>query len=304
MEGYRRVMWLAVVAGLFSASGAHCPRFQPPGFQQMGRPVLSPEPTLAEVIETVNRNSSPIKSISAANAKISSPDMPTTLRASIAIQRPYRFRLRAGTAMTGEEVDLGSNDALFWFWARRDANHAAYWCRHDQFDQSQARQMIPIAPAELIAALGMAELDPALAHQGPFRRPDGRIEVHTIRDMPTGPMRKVTVVDPQTGYVVEQQLYDSGNRLLVSALARDHRVDPLSGLVMPKEVYIRCPENKFEMDVKLGNVAINTLQEGTEPIWEMPRFDAQLVNLGDPNVRFIPASASRERPRGAPRRAF
>ena len=50
---------------------------------------------------------------------------------------------------------------------RRNQPPAVYYCRHDQFAASQARQMVPFEPAWLIEALGVAEIDPGLPHQGP-----------------------------------------------------------------------------------------------------------------------------------------
>ena len=53
------------------------------------------------------------------------------LSGNIAAERPGRFRLTAGTAVTGQEIDLGSNDELFWMWVRRNQPPAVYFCRHD-----------------------------------------------------------------------------------------------------------------------------------------------------------------------------
>ena len=95
-------------------------------------------------------------------------------RANIALERPRRFRLRADTMITGPEVDLGSNDELFWFWVRRSPEPAVYFCRHDQFSSSVARQVLPVEPEWLIDALGVATLDPAGDHSGPVAVGQGR----------------------------------------------------------------------------------------------------------------------------------
>ena len=41
-----------------------------------------------------------------------------------------RCGCRRRTALTGPEVDLGSNDELFWFWVRRNEPPAVYFARH------------------------------------------------------------------------------------------------------------------------------------------------------------------------------
>ena len=127
--------------------------------------VLPPGAGLEQVIAAVNRNNSQIQALYSNSATLSGPGYPT-LRAHIAFQRPRNFRLRADTGLTGPEVDLGSNDQLFWFWIKRNQPPAVYFCRHDQFPTSQARQMIPIDPNWLIEALGTLEIDPVAAAPG------------------------------------------------------------------------------------------------------------------------------------------
>ncbi len=291
MDGYRRNLTFLVILLLVAAGGAGCPRTMQ-RYADIPR-LLPPQPSLEQVIETVNWNSSQIQSFSTDRATITIAGSPT-LRANVAMQRPGRFRLQADTALTaGPEFDLGSNDELFWFWYRGDPQKAVYYCRHDRFSESPARTAIPIAPGELIDALGLAQFDPALAHQGPNVRRDGKLEIRTIRETEAGPVTKLTVVDPG-GWIAEQHFYDAGGRLALSAIARDHRRDPLSNRIMPRVVEVNCPRSRFQMRINLGNVAINTLSASRPGLWTMPQHEgARLVDLGDPNLRFEPAPTAR-----------
>jgi len=81
--------------------------------------------------------------------------------ADIAVERPRRLRLRARTQLLGPELDLGSNDELFWLWAARMPDSSVFYARHDQFTTSKARQVLAIEPAWLIEALGLVQIDPA-----------------------------------------------------------------------------------------------------------------------------------------------
>ena len=163
-SSFRRFCLLLVCTGLLALSGASCPQTLQRYTNPLPR-VLPPSPTLEQVIEVVNRNSSQINSFSTNQASLSGPGFPS-LGASVAFERPRRFRLRAGTGLTGTEVDLGSNDELFWFWLHRNQPPAVYFCRHEQFAASPARQTTPFEPGWLIEALGVVEFDPALPHQG------------------------------------------------------------------------------------------------------------------------------------------
>lgn len=281
MDGMRLRLGLMVFLGLFATSGASCHNY----VRQFGQPavrVLPPTASLEQVIDVVNRNSAAIYAFSSTEASISSPGMPT-LRANVAFHRPQRFRLRAQTAMTGAEVDLGSNDELFWFWVRRSERPAVYFCRHDQFATSAARQSIPIDPSWLVEALGVVEFDPALPHQGPYPLPGDRFEIRTVRETPQGPVTKSTVIDAVRGWVVEQHLYDAAGQRMASAVAEQHRRDPLTNLVMPRVVKIDSPQAEFSMRVNLGNVQINRLSGNPAELWSMPRYPgAAMVDLGAP----------------------
>lgn len=291
MEGHRRLLLLLVLLGLTATTGASCPQM----VQQATAPpprVLPPGATLEQVIQVVNNNSSRINSFSTVQATLTSPGTPT-LRASTMFERPNRFRLRGDMGLSGTEVDVGSNDELFWFWIRRSQPPALYFCRHEQFYSSAAQQVIPFEPAWMIEALGVAGFDPELPHQGPFQRPDGRLEVRTIRETPAGPTTKITVVDPVSGFVVQQHIYDAQGNRVASATARNHRHDPLTALAMPRTVDIDMPAAQFSMRIDLGNVQINQPFGNPQELWAMPSYDGwPAVDLANPNLRFSPASSA------------
>ncbi|HID77162.1 MAG TPA: hypothetical protein EYP56_14345 [Planctomycetaceae bacterium] len=169
MDGLERLSGLTLCAGLLVAATAGCAWLNRPS-PWTPPPVFTAQPTLEQVIAAVNANSSRIQSFATERATLSGPGIPT-LRASIVFQRPRRFRLRGETGLSGPELDVGSNDELFWIWIRRSQPKALYHCRHDQFAASPVRQSLPIQPDWLIQALGVVEFDPALPHQGPFPLP-------------------------------------------------------------------------------------------------------------------------------------
>ncbi len=277
-------MLLTCLAGLMSLCGASCASIRRPvdDFANLP-PALPPTPTLDQVIHAVNGNCSQIRSFSASQASISGPGFPT-LQATVAFERPLRLRVRAGTGILGEELDLGSNDEVFWFWARRSQPPALYFCRHAQFASSPARQTLFVDPYWLIEALGVAEIDPSLSHQGPFARQDGRLEIRTLRPAADGPSTKITVLDRIHALVLEQHVFDSRNQLMASALASQHRRDPLSGLSMPTVIDIRLPLQRTALRISLGNVHINRPFSNPDQLWTMPVGEGRIpIDLGNPN---------------------
>ncbi len=235
---------------------------------------------MEEVIAAVNRNNSQIQSLYSESATLKTPGYPP-LSAKFAYQRPNYFRLRA-SFVGREEVDLGSNPELFWFWVKPNQPPALYFCRHDQFATSRAREMLPIQPNWLVEALGTLEIDPNLHHDGPYPDKDNRVQIRTILDTPEGPNMKVTVIDAASAWVWEQRIYDSRRQLRARSVAENYRRDPKTGLYVPTAVQVECPPLQFSMRIDLGGVQVNEPLINAGKFWTMPN-DAPLVDLGSPN---------------------
>ncbi len=162
--------------------------------------VLPTAPTLADVIAVINNNTNLVRSLYSADASLSAPLTPT-LRATLAVERPRRLRLRAETALTGPELDVGSNDQLFWLWMKRQTPPSIFYCRHEQYAQSAARQMFPVQPEWLIDALGLPSVDPAGQHLGPTPVDRGKLRLQSQLTSPFGPQTRTIVIDaPAAGF--------------------------------------------------------------------------------------------------------
>jgi hypothetical protein len=284
--------WLLLSVLLVSASGASCPQFL-----YMNRPagprVLPATASMNDVIQVVNANTSRVQSIYTNNANISVPLM-LPLRAQIAIERPRRLHLWADTMMTGPEVDLGSNDEIFWFWAKRSPQPAVFFCRHDQFANSAARNLLPVEPEWLIEAFGLTTFDPNVNHRGPTAA-GGRLRIDTPLQTASGPMSKVTFVDESQGWVLAQHLYDAQNRLVVSALSSNHWRDPETGIVLPTRIELQTPASatasQFSLRLEMRDLQVNKPQN--PQFWALPSYAGyQPLNLADPNLRLAPPPAA------------
>ncbi len=291
---YQAATLLLTAVGLVGLSGASCPGLwpRPDPFANLPR-LLPPTPSLEQVIQVVNANNSQIRAFSARNATLSGTGFPT-LQATVDFERPMRLRLRGQTLLTGPEIDLGSNDELFWFWVQRNQPPATYYCRHEQFVASPVRRNLPVDPYWLVEAMGIAEFDPALPHQGPFLLPGGQLEIRTVRETANGTMMKVTVIDGKHGLILQQRLYDGRSQLVATSTTGRYRREPASGLFMPTVVQIHSPATAnspaMSLELQLGNVQINPPTLGMEQLWVMPFYEnSPPVDLCRPGV--APGSA-------------
>ncbi len=273
-----RFVWpaksLLLLLVLFCGSGATCSRSFRNPFTSLGPPapeVLPVGASLDQILAAVNQNSGRVQSYQTNNASITVPGMPAIplLRGNIAVQRPGRLRLQASTAITGAEVDLGSNDERFWFWVKRNEPPALYFARHEQFVGSSAQQVMPIDPQWLIDALGLSQFSSGDQYEAPIQRGDGTVEIRSTIQTRTGTMTKHTVVDVKRAWVIEQHIYDARGTLVASTRARSHRYYPTMGVSLPQVIELNLPAAQLALTIDVGTVVINQVG-GNTALWSMP----------------------------------
>ena len=291
---------------LFVCSGASCPRNRQ--FVDDSAPiVLSAQPSLEDVIRVVNANSARIHQLQSENAtlQIRGRSLPS-LDANYAVDRPRRFRLRAEKGLLGAVLDLGSNDEIYWMWAKHSDQPGVFWGRHAEFHSSAAREMLPVPPDWMIQALGIVELDPTGEHLGPDRNEAGQLELVTTERTPSGTMRKLTVIDETRGWVLQQHLFDSLQRPIASAIASGFQYDETSGASLPRNVEINLPPVELSFNLSTDRHIINSLTGDPEQLWAVPQMvNVPLVDLGDPartSFRSAPSLVAR-RPQRVARRS-
>ncbi len=275
----------SVLLVLFCCSGATCSRSLRNPFAAVGPPapeVIFPGATLEQIIAAVNQNATRIQNYQTSNASITVPGATSLplLRGNIAAERPGRLRLQASTAITGPEVDLGSNDELSWFWVKRNEPPALYFARHDQFAQSAAQQVMPIEPGWLLDALGFAQFIPTDFHEGPINHNDGTVEIRSVVQSRIGTLTKNTVIDARRAWILKQHIYDARGTLLASAVARSHQYYPTANVSLPQEIEIQLPVAQLSLSIDVGTVQVN--QPGLNPaLWQIPVLAGyQQIDLG------------------------
>ena len=203
----------------------------------------------------------------------------------MACEPPRRFRLRAQTAITGGELDIGSNDELFWLWIRRHEPPVTLYCRHDDYAKSAARKLIPLRADWMPELLGLVTFRPEDQHEGPVPLADGRIEIRTTMAGPDGAMRKSTILDGTTGLVLEQHLFTPTGERLASVRTSRHRVDPPSGAALPRLVEVSWPASGVEFQLELTSITTNMAPADPGQLWQMPSYEGfQPIDLADPAV--------------------
>ena len=287
----RSIGLLLVVAAL-AASGASCPqalRGYQVGVSPLPR-VLPAQASLEQIVATVHDNTRRVRSYLAPQAVLAVPGVPR-LSAQVACEPPRRFRLRAQTAVTGNELDIGSNDDLFWLWIRRHEPPVMLFCRHDAYAQSAARKLLPLRADWMPELLGLVNFRAEDKHEGPYVLPDGRLEIRSRMVAPEGDMLKSTILDATTGLVMEQHLFTVAGERLASVRTSRHRVDPQSGAALPRWVEVSWPASGVEFQLELNTITTNAPASDPGQLWQMPSYEGYTpVNLADPAVVITPVA--------------
>ena len=261
-------------------------------------------PTLEDVVYVVNANTQRVQQLQTENATLRIEGVPA-LRANLAYEHPRNFRLHAQLSQfTGRELDMGSNDELFWFWIQRDEQPTVYFARHDEFASSPARDLVPIEPNRLIDTLGLVWLDPQGQHIGPVERDSNLLEVRSRIPSPRGDMTRVLLIDAKYGWIVEQHFYDANGQLLLSARASRHRYYPEDAVTMPHHVEVRLmpgQPSQLAFDVDVGNYVFNRLSGDAVELWAMPQIEGYpAVDIADPRFRPPVAAVPSDVPSAVP----
>jgi hypothetical protein len=281
-----RLVALALVVACVASSGASCPGVIR-GYQIGTMPLprtLPANPSLEQIIATVHDNTQRVRSYMAPQAVLVVPGVPR-LSARLACEPPRRFRLQAQTSITGPELDIGSNDDLFWIWLRQHQPPITAFCRHDQYARSQARRLLPIRADWMPELLGLVNFRPEDSHEGPFPLPDGRLEIRSRLDAGGEPVVKSTILDGTTGLIAEQHLFTPAGERLASVRTTRYRVDAASGAALPHLVEVSWPASGVDFKLELTAITVNGPSPDPAQLWQMPAYPGyEPVDLADPSV--------------------
>ncbi len=279
---------LGLLVASLSASGASCPLIVRQYTQPIPR-ALPPQATLTQIIDVVNDNTARVQSLSTTRATISTPGFPA-LNANIAMLRPRSFRIIG--EKFGTQLDVGSNDELMWMWLRYSQPPALFYCRHDQFAASAARQIMPVEPDWLVEAFGLVTFDRNAQLQGPTPVGNGRVEVRSRQGEPGRETARITIIDASTGLVLERHVYDEQGQLVASAVLSKHVQDPATGAKLPRHIQIQWPPAKLELTVDMTEISVNQLTGNPAELFAKPSYSGYTeIDLAQPGLQLVPNSA-------------
>ncbi len=283
-----RWLMLSIVA-ILVCTQTGCQVFRRFGTRPQPVPVVfNGTPSLDELLGKLNANASAVRQLDA-NIKLSMAGMPK-LKGKLQLERPNRIRMKAGVLGVAElGVDVGSNNELFWVWARASLPNqtpAIYYARHDQYQNSQIRAALPLEPQWLIDATGLVEFSPNDTHQGPFPGPNGFLKLISTRQTVAGPITRQTLIEPRSARIYQQTIYDATGRRVAYSDSSEFRMYADEQVSLPHKIVLHVfgPDGTEAavLTVSADEFRINSLFGDPDRMWSMPDPEGvRMINLAE-----------------------
>jgi hypothetical protein len=78
------------------------------------------------------------------------------LKSTVNYCKPFGFRMQIHSLM-GKELDLGSNDKIFWYWSKRDRLPGVYWAIYEDFQKTRLKT--PFNPIFIRSTFGLEKIE-------------------------------------------------------------------------------------------------------------------------------------------------
>lgn len=223
-------------------------------------------PAVAEVVNLVskvNQHNSNVRTFECKDVDISIKNKQLIkVNAVIRYEKDKLLRMLVSSFL-GKELDIGSNESIFWFWSRRMNPPALYFAHYE--DLSITGLKTPFHPIWMKSTLGFDNVDINLA----FARKRGEnweiiSSTHNLRG---SPVVRVTIIDPNKLSIIGHYIYEHGN-IVVSSEVYEHIL--IGSHYVPKKMVIKWYEEDITMRWTLNDPKINTIIPSAS--WVMPQY--------------------------------
>lgn len=247
-------------------------------------------PTLQEVVQHTNDHTLRVQQLQAEGATVSYKAPPLSvaipLQAKLSFDMPRRVRMTAGLGIGGDLVDVGSNEEVFWFWAKPVEATSIFYAKHDEYPRSALGRMLPLDPSWIADALGLVYLDPNSQLDGPFpSNQPGKFDVRAWLNTPSGKLQRVITFDQKYGYVHSQYLYDPYGQILAQIRAQQHRYDAATNVTLAHDIAVSIPQMQAQVQFNVRSYLLNSIgYDNGGRLWEPPSVPgAQMIDMASPN---------------------
>ena len=246
-------------------------------------------PTVTDLVAYLNDNARRLRTLRVDDLAVDAmlDNQPVGLRGIIFAEKPRNFRMKV-RVLGKDEVDIGSNQQEFWFWAAKNPDKYQYFCSYNDLSEGRVKMMLPlpIQPEWVMETLGIGAYGPAEKYQlEPTSPTDPFLRLAEKTKSPQGyPVRKVIVMNrkevkaPQPQVTAYLLLDDATGQEICSARITATVLDRATGAILPYKMDLRMPKQKMTMVLKLDGISVNGKIANTAFV-RQPIAGAEAFNL-------------------------
>lgn len=222
-----------------------------------------------DLIEEINQKNSKIVNFSCSDVelKLWENNKRIKLKGTIDYCKPIGFRMQVYSFL-GKELDLGSNEKIFWYWSKRDPRPGVYWSVYEDFPKTRLKT--PFNPMFIRATLGLEKID----------LNNCKITENEDDLMLTYPQSN-SVGDPiQFSILINKKLKVITGFLISNNQGEYLAVCEIQSILnnFPNKILYTWKEEKKTMSITLNNPQFNVAKE--EIAFKMPDYIPQ-INMAD-----------------------
>jgi hypothetical protein len=219
-----------------------------------------------DALSNFNARSRSIQTFSSdANFYVTEHGIRFKLTGSVQYEKPNHFRMRIRSVF-GEELDMGSNDQVFWYWSRKDPRPGLYFAYHE--DYLKTRLKTPFDPVFLRESLGLDEIKPQQVLQ------DGK-DILVVCPPKMNSSGKIVTrwisLNGTTNYVEHIVVLDSDSKKLAACSLE------YTGLTLKRICYDWFEESR-SMVVEFKSPKYNLNLDGQ--FWQLPNYQPR-INMAE-----------------------
>lgn len=180
----------------------------------------------------------------------------------MAMERIKKFRLIVTHRLTGKEMDVGSNDTIFWFWSKRMDPPDLHYAKHEDLGKAMLKRALN--PSWMLESLNMGGIKTENIEIGKFKN---FWAVFQPRTSATGEkVTVVTLIEPTRPAIAGRYLYGADEKMIASAEIQEYFEE--GGIIIPKSLVIIWYDEGLVMEWTLIDPKINA--QIPENYWVMP----------------------------------
>ena len=190
------------------------------------------------------------------------------------MEKQKNFRLKIWHSMTGIEMDIGSNEEIFWFWSKRMTPPALYFAKHENTNKTMLKA--PLNPMWIMQSLGLNSID---LKNKEFKKIEDNWAIVEKSISSTGDLVKIAIlIDANKDLILGNYLYDKNFKLIASSEIKNYTIDSNTNSLVPKDILIIWYDENISMECKFSKIQTNLSIK--EQNWEKP-FVKNSLEIGN-----------------------